>query len=176
MDCLFEIALGAYIRSSHDHAENAAERLASIGMRLLRLHRLKAAKACAKAIASIGHRSADTTGARSYQVADIFDKIEMLARAAEALGNASLARECRGPEKRNEIVGKLPEYAEAIRNRTEHLDKELEKYSDRGIELPDDPVPVLRRILSETKALKVHRRAIITLLLNRSVGEAARDT
>lgn len=151
----------------YHHAEDAAARLAILGMQLLRLKRPEATEACAQAVALIGKRSASITKANARSVAGIFLKVEMLARAADAQGYADLAKNCRSLEKRNEIVLMLPEYAIAIRDQANHLSESLAKHPYRSIALPNDPVPLLRQILSEAKALKSHRTAIINLLLNR---------
>lgn len=151
----------------YHYAEDAAGRLAILGMQLLRLKRHEATEACADAVALIGKRSASITKANARSVAGIFVKVEMLARAADAHGYPDLAKKCRSLEKRSEIVLMLPEYAIAIRDQANHLDESLAKHPYRDIALPNEPVPLLRQILSEAKALKTHRTAIINLLLNR---------
>jgi hypothetical protein len=152
----------------YQHAEDAAGRLAILGMRLLRLGRLDAAKECAKALACIGKQSAGSKNSKAYLVADIFIKLEVLARAAHALGHASVARECRALERRDEITAVVPNYANAIENRIRHLDKSSAAHrSAYDLSLPDDPLPLLHRILYEAKELKVQRKALLDLLRNR---------
>lgn len=133
----------------YHQVEDVAGRLAILGMRLLQLKRTDAAKQCANAIASLGNSAVKVPNSKSYSVADIFDKLEPLARAAEALGYAAFAVECRAMERREEIEDKVPGYAEAIRNRIGHLDNSLERHSPRDLPLSDDPVPLLWRILRQ---------------------------
>ncbi len=133
----------------YHQVEDVAGRLSILGMRLLQLKRPDAAKHCAKAIASLGAKSAGLANAKAYQVADIFDKLEPLARAAEALGYSSLATECRAMEHREEIEAKVPMYTEAIRNRIDGLDHDLAEFSPRDLALSEDPVPRLWRILRD---------------------------
>jgi hypothetical protein len=136
----------------YGHAEYAAERLTTIGIRLLRLDRPQVAKDCAEAIASIGSKSAEVTNANAYSVADIFEKLEVLARAAEALGHGWLANLARALERREEIVGKVGRYEGAIENRTRYLDELLAEDPRRDpLKLRDDPVVLLRQVLREAE-------------------------
>lgn len=133
------------------HASEAAGRLAILGMRLLKIQRLEAAKACGEAIGSIGNRSVAATNENSYGTADILVKLEQLARAAHALGITALAEEFR--QLANPVLASgesLPGYAEAIQTCIRQLDEDLEGY-DHGFPMPHDPVPVLRQILRESQ-------------------------
>ena len=129
------------------HADEAAGGIAILGMKLLRLQRLEAAKACGEAIAAIGDRSAAAEKERPYGTADILVKLEQLARAADALGYNALAQEFRVMANRETVSEEtLPGYPEAIQIRTRQLDDTLDKL-DRDFHSPHDPLPLLRQIL-----------------------------
>jgi len=136
----------------YHHAQDACGGLAILGMQLLQHNRRAAALSCGTAIAAIAANGAATTRA-AYGLADIQEKIEMLARAAEALGGADAATAYR------EMIQRPPGisdadwayFLEARRTRIRQLDDrlgEIERYP-RG--LPDDPVPLLRRILAQAR-------------------------
>jgi hypothetical protein len=89
----------------------------------------------------------------TYGLADIQEKIEVLARAAAALGDADTATGFREMIQRPPGISDAdwPHYLEAWQTRIRQLDerlREIERYP-RG--LPDDPVPLLRRILAQAR-------------------------
>jgi hypothetical protein len=131
------------------HAEDTAGRLAILGMRLLQLQRFESAKACAEAIAALGHRCTAATNTNAYDLADILIKIEMMKRAASALGHTALVQEFQSLAMPVSASGQpVPGYQEALDNRTGHLQEALDRYG-REFALPHDPLPILRRILAQ---------------------------
>jgi hypothetical protein len=136
----------------YHHAQDACGGLAILGMQLLQHNRRAAALSCGTAIAAVAANGAATTS-DAYGLADVQEKIEMLARAAEALGDADAATAYR------EMIQRPPEisdaewsyFMEARGTRIGQLDRrlrEIERYP-RG--LPGDPVPLLRRILEQAQ-------------------------
>jgi hypothetical protein len=130
------------------HAEDAAGGLAILGMMLLLRGRLDAAKACGEVIGSIATNCAFSQP-RPYDPADLYEKLEILALAAEALGHVHTASEFRG------FYSKPPALTDAdwqrVRRETgtrlRQLDEALRRL-DRGYALPDDPVAMLREVIA----------------------------
>jgi hypothetical protein len=116
-----------------NHAAEAAKGLAMLGMKLLRLQRLKSLEACGQAIAAIGRKAAIAEKGSAY-AADIFVELEQLARAADAGGRSQIAQKFRleiaKPKGMSEQA--LAEYSEAIQRRIEELDE-----GEFGHPLPD---------------------------------------
>ena len=71
-------------------ATDAANSLACLGINLLKHDRTESAQACASAIASLATKSA-AVRPEPYALADLHERLEILARAAEALGQAQEA-------------------------------------------------------------------------------------
>jgi hypothetical protein len=121
------------------YADEAAAGLARLGLRLLRLQRLTSIEACGKAIAAIGSRAAMAQETNGYASADIFVKLEQLARAADALGQPAIAQKFREeiakPKEISEQV--LPEYLEAIQRRIQQLDEREGGYPLPGFDQDD---------------------------------------
>ena len=139
----------------YHHAEEACGDLAVLGMALLqREWRLKSAEACGEAIRSIAHSSAKaenpTSYTRPYGFADCVVKLELLARAADALGWPAVAATFRAHGARPEGIPdeKWPEYVKAVATRTRQMERDL-RGRDRGYGLRSDPVAVLRDILTQ---------------------------
>jgi hypothetical protein len=136
----------------YHHASAACDDLACIGMGLLQRQRFESAKACGDAIRSIARKSAGSANPdsyrRAYGFADCAVNLEVLARAAEALGHPKLASICRQHGSRPESIPEAnwPEFTEAVSTRTRQMDQRL---SERGREmrLRDSPVDLLREIL-----------------------------
>ena len=86
----------------YHHASEICDELACIGMGLLQRQQFEAATACGEAIHSIARKSAGATRSASYYgaygFADCVVKLEILARAAEALDNPPLAPTFRDTE------------------------------------------------------------------------------
>ena len=115
----------------YHHASEACGDLAVLGMALLqREWRLKSAEACGEAIRSIAHSSAKAGNSASYSrpygFADCVVKLELLARAADALGWAAVAASFRGLGSRPG-----PEYVKAVATRTRQMERDLRE-RDRG--------------------------------------------
>lgn len=132
------------------HAASTCGRLAILGMKLLQHTRVEAAMACAKTIASVGNQAFKTENSNPWHAAEVFIHLEKLARAAEALDCPPIVEYARGaiakPERISDAA--LPEFARAIATRSQQLDKRLEERArERDVAMPDDPVPLLRRIL-----------------------------
>jgi hypothetical protein len=135
----------------HDASE-VCDELACIGMGLLQRQRFEAATACGESIHSIARKSAGATRSASsygaYGFADCVVKLEILARAAEALDNPPLAFTFRehGSYPENIPEGVRQEFSEAVGTRSRQME---EKLRERGREfrLRDSSVDLLREIL-----------------------------
>jgi hypothetical protein len=134
------------------HANDATDGLAVLGMMLLERDRLDSARACAVAIAAIAV-SCLASKARAYVAADQYTNIEILARAADALGHGPAATGFRAliakpPETNDtEWLARFQEYL----TRIGQLEDRLQRF-DRGFALPDDPVQMLRTLLARTRS------------------------
>jgi hypothetical protein len=130
------------------HAHDACGALAVLGMVLLEREWLESAKACGIAIGHIA-QSCAASQAPQYALADLHQKLEILARASDALGYEPLAAQYRA------LIAKPPAMAEALwaenmdqlSTRIDQLDEELEQYRRRPT-LRDDPIDMLRDILA----------------------------
>ncbi len=136
------------------HADEACDSLAVLGMALLRRERLESAGACGDAIRSIAVKSAMAENPRSYTsaygFADCIVKLELLARAADALGWSAIAAAFRSRSSSPEDITdeRSPEYAEAVARRTRQMEEELRQH-DRSYRIRPDPVAELRDILQQ---------------------------
>jgi hypothetical protein len=74
------------------YANDAAEQLAVLGMKLLKLGRLDTAKECGKAIAAIAKHSVAAKPFKAFGTADVLVSLECLRRASAALGYTTLAQ------------------------------------------------------------------------------------
>jgi len=134
----------------YHHAQDACGALTILGMNLLLVGRTEAAQSCGTAIAGIAAHGA-TSNPEPYGLADLQEKIEVLARAADALGSTQLAATLRAMVGRPPNISEAdwPHFLEARRTRIQQLDQrlgEIERYP-RG--LPDDPIPLLRKFLAQ---------------------------
>lgn len=131
------------------HADDVTGRIAILGMRLLERGLLAETIECARAIKGIGEAAADMR-IDPYGLADIMLNLEQLARAINAKGFATEAgTHFSSVDKPAGVEGDYEvAYSAAIANRRDHLDRDLRRH-DRGISLPDDPTPHLRRILDD---------------------------
>jgi hypothetical protein len=95
-----------------------------LGVKLLRLQRLKSLEERGQAIAAIGSKAATAEKGSAY-AADIFVELEELARAADAGGHLQIAQKFRleiaKPKGMSEQA--VAEYSEAIQRRVEELDE-----------------------------------------------------
>jgi hypothetical protein len=128
-------------------ATDSANSLACLGMSLLEHGRNESAQSCASAIASLATRSA-AVRPEPYALADLHEQLEILVRAAEALGQVPEAVAIRDMVQRPATVVEAdwPRYLEARRTRYRQLDRNLRE-RQRPYGLRDDPVFELQRIL-----------------------------
>jgi len=140
----------------YHHANDACAHLAVLGMGLLQRDRLESAIACGEAIHSIAYRSAKAESPRSYTspygYADCIVKLELLARAADALAHSAAAVTFRtlGSRPKDIPDEKWPEYVEAVATRTRQMQEELGQ-RDRGYRMRHEPVAELRDILRQSR-------------------------
>ena len=139
----------------YHHASDACAHLAVLGMALLQRDRLESAGACGEAICSIARHSAKAESPRSYTspfgFADCIVKLELLARAAEALAHSATAVTFRalGSLPKDIPTERWPEYAEAVATRTRQMEEELGQ-RDRSYRMRPEPVAELRDILRQS--------------------------
>lgn len=141
----------------YHHANDACAHLAVLGMALLQRDRLESAGACGKAVRSIACRSAKAESPRSsytspYGFADCILKVELLARAADALAHSAAAVTFRALGSRPKDIPdeRWPEYVEAIVIRTRQMEEELGQH-DRRDRMRPEPVAALRDILRQSR-------------------------
>jgi hypothetical protein len=130
------------------HINEAADSLACLGISLLEHDRNESARGCASAIAGLATNSA-AKRPEPYAIADLHERLEVLARAADALGKAQLATAIRAMIQRPATVGDAdwPDFLEARETRLRQLDQGLrERRNPYGLRY--DPVYELQRILN----------------------------
>jgi hypothetical protein len=134
------------------HQTEAANSLACLGIRLLKHDRIEAAQSCASAIAGLASNSV-AVRPEPYALADLHERLEILARAADALGKAQAAVSIRGMIQRPATIsdGDWPHFLEARQTRMEQLDESLQE-RPRMYALDDNPIAELQKILSRTAA------------------------
>jgi hypothetical protein len=138
----------------YHHASEACDELACIGMGLLQRKRYEAATSCGEAIHAIARKSAAATRSAfsygAYGFADCAVKLEILARAAEALGVPALASIFRelGNYPENITDGVRLELTEAVDRRSRQMESKLRE-SGREFRLEDGSVDLLREILQQ---------------------------
>jgi hypothetical protein len=138
------------------HSDDAAGGLAILGMMLLTRDRLASAKACGEVIGRIAANCA-VSQPRPYDPADLYEKLEILARAAEALGHAHAASEFRA------LKAKPPAMTDddwqiqrrETGTRLRQLDEALRRFDPRDT-LPDDPVAMLRAVMARRAQLEAN--------------------
>ncbi len=148
--------LGFFFRAggSMAHSDVATGGLAKLGMELLRFAHIGPALVCGEVISRIASNCA-LSAPRSYDVADHLRNLEILARAADALGQNGIPDQFRRlmaaakPDALPEDDWRLHE-AE-LAHRINQLNEELGRFVwDHA--LRDDPISMLRRIRAETGA------------------------
>ena len=135
------------------HITEAADSLACLGISLLEHVRTETAEACASAIANLATNTA-AQHPEPYIIADLHQRLEILARAADALGRAPAAATIRAMIQRPATVNDAdwPHYLEARENRLRQLDRNLQERRDRYAAIRDDPIFELQRILNRGAA------------------------
>jgi hypothetical protein len=105
------------------HQTEAANSLACLGIRLLKHDRIEAAQSCASAIAGLASNSV-AVRPEPYALADLHERLEILARAADALGKAQAAVSIRGMIQRPATIsdGDWPHFLEARQTRMDSAD------------------------------------------------------
>jgi hypothetical protein len=133
-------------------ADDICRRLAVLAMGLLERGRVESAKACGSAIHSIAERYATSARVEPYSLADVFQSLECLARAAQALDQPELEADFRGHMARPDPIAEAnwPPFIAAIQTRESQLNEELGQH-DRDIPMPDNPIQALKRILEKTE-------------------------
>jgi hypothetical protein len=130
------------------HITEAADSLACLGISLLEHDRIESAQGCASAIAGLATNSA-ALRPEPYAIADLHERLEVLARAADALGKAQAVVDIRAMIQRPATVTEAdwPHFLEARQTRLRQLDRSLEErrnpYGPR-----DDPISELQRIMA----------------------------
>ena len=109
--------------------------------------RTESAQACASAIASLATKSA-AVRPEPYALADLHERLEILARAAEALGHAQEAVAIRDMIQRPATVVEADwlHFLEARQTRYRQLDRNLRERR-RPYGVGDDPIFELQRIM-----------------------------
>jgi hypothetical protein len=132
------------------HITEAADSLASLGIKLLELDRSETAQSCASAIAGLATNSA-ALRPEAYALADLHKRLEILARAADALGKAQAAVTIREMIQQPATVSDAdwPHFMEARQTRLRQLDKSLGEPRRNRYGPRDDPILALQRIMEE---------------------------
>lgn len=130
------------------HLTDAADALACLGISLLELDRIETAQGCASAIARLATNSA-ALHPEPYTLADVQERLEILARAADALGKARAAAFMRALIQKPDTVSdaEWPHYLKARETRLRQLDERLGDWPRRSGTFRDDPVAELQRVL-----------------------------
>jgi hypothetical protein len=131
------------------HITEAANSLACLGIRLLEHDRIESAEGCASAIAALATNTA-AQYPEPYIIADLHERLEVLARAADALGKAPAAIAIRAMIQRPTTVNDTdwPHHLAAREDRFRQIDRNLQKRRDRYAAFRDDPIFELQRILN----------------------------
>ncbi len=135
-------------------AREACGALAKIGIECLEnVWLIEAARSCGSAIATIASNCVSQK-VDPYGLADIQEQLEVLARAADALGNTSMATELRAKIVRPANVGddQWSFYEEARTIRWRQLDEKITRFREERIGLPNDSVPQLCRVIARRRA------------------------
>jgi hypothetical protein len=130
------------------HKIEAADSLACLGISLLEHGRIESAQECASAIARLARNSA-ALRPEPYAIADLHERLEVLARAADALGNAQAAADIRAMIQMPATVAEAERsyFLEARQNRMVQLDRSLEERR-QPYSLRDDSISELQRIIN----------------------------
>jgi hypothetical protein len=133
-----------------DHSvRDALNGLTVLGIEAFELGLVEAAKQCTDTLAALA-KSAIESGER-YSLGDAHVRIEIMARAADAIGQTTLAQEFRS---HLTLPAALPvqdrqSYFDAKQNRMDHFERELREAGRRTSYMFDDPVERLYAFLSE---------------------------
>jgi death-on-curing family protein len=130
------------------HATEAADSLACLGISMLEHGWIKTAQSCASIIGALAINSA-ALRPDPYVLADLHQRLEVLARAAVALGRLQAAIDIRAVIQRPATVSDdhWPHFLEARQTRLSQLDRSLRE-RQRPSRLRDDPIWELQRLLN----------------------------
>ena len=130
------------------HATDAANRLTVFGMNSLEQGWLDITRSCAVALT---HLASNSVGVKldRYALADMQERLEVLARACEAKNDAALASEFRSMiTKPSEVSDDAwPDFLEARQVRFDQLDRALREAGRGGYRMRDDPVEILHELI-----------------------------
>jgi len=134
------------------HINEAADSLACLGISLLEHDRIGAARDCASAIAGLAINSA-ALRPEPFAIANLHQRLEVLARAADALGKTQAAADIRAMIQRPATVADSdwPHFVAARQNRLHDLNRSLQERRNPH-RLRDDPISELQRILNRGAA------------------------
>jgi hypothetical protein len=135
------------------HTIEVANSLACLGISLFEHDRIETAQACASAIAGLATNSA-ALRPEPYAIADLHERLEVLARAAHALGKVQAAVAIREMIEMPATVSDAdhPHFLEALQSRLRRLDRSLQEWRLDRYGPGDDPVAELQRILNRGAA------------------------
>jgi hypothetical protein len=127
--------------------------LACLGISLLEHDRIETAQGSASAIAGLATNSA-ALRPEPYAIADLHERLEVLARAAHALGKVQAAVAIREMIQMPATVSDAdcPHFLEALQSRLRRLDRSLQEWRLDRYGPGDDPVAELQRILNRGAA------------------------
>ena len=131
----------------------AANSLACLGISMLEHDRIQTARGCASAIDALANNAA-ARHPEAYILADLYQRLEILARAADTLGKPQEAVAFRAMMQKPATVSDAdwPHYLEARDNRLGHLGRSLREHRSRYAGIRDDPVAELQRVLNRGTA------------------------
>jgi hypothetical protein len=135
------------------HTIEVANSLACLGISLLEHDRIETAQGCASAIADLATNSV-ALRPEPYAIADLHERLEVLARAAHALGKVQAAVAIREMIEMPATVSDAdhPHFLEALQSRLRRLDRSLQEWRLDRYGPGDDPVAELQRILNRGAA------------------------
>ncbi|HEV7602155.1 MAG TPA: hypothetical protein VGO49_18100 [Bradyrhizobium sp.] len=129
------------------YATDAANHLAILGMNALDGGWIDVARSCAKAVAELASNSIGVP-LDTYAFADMQERLEMLARAADATGQTATGAEFRGMIARPSKVSDQdwPHFLDARKTRFRQLDEALRDAGRGPYRRRDDPVEALHAL------------------------------
>jgi hypothetical protein len=135
------------------HITVSAVSLACLGISLLEHDRIESAQGCGSAIAGLASNVA-AQHPEPYLLADLHQRLEVLARAADALGKSHVAIAIRAMIPRPATVSDAdwPHYLAARQTRFQQIDRSLHERRDRYAAIGDDPIFELQRLLNRGAA------------------------
>jgi len=135
------------------HIVEAADSLTCLGISLLEHDRIESAQGCASAVDRLASNVA-AQHPEPYLLADLYQRLEVLARAADTLGKPQEAVALRVMIKKPVTVSDAdwPHYLDARENRLLHLDRCLSERPSLYAAIRDDPIAELHRLIDRGAA------------------------